>query len=104
MASSIDDLPKHHVPTQNEKLVITASSLGTVFEWYDFYLYGLMATFISKVFFAGVNETTGFILALGAFAAGVRADRRSGRAQKHLPSHHGHYGPFHLRGRPVAGL
>lgn len=70
MASSIDDLPKHHVPTQNEKLVITASSLGTVFEWYDFYLYGLMATFISKVFFAGVNETTGFILALGAFAAG----------------------------------
>nr|WP_232730166.1 MFS transporter [Novosphingobium kunmingense] len=55
---------------QNEKLVIAASSLGTVFEWYDFYLYGLLATFISKVFFAGVNETTGFILALGAFAAG----------------------------------
>ncbi|MFM6931343.1 MAG: MFS transporter [Novosphingobium sp.] len=63
-------LPKHHQATQNEKLVIAASSLGTVFEWYDFYLYGLLATFISKVFFAGVNETTGFILALGAFAAG----------------------------------
>ena len=63
-------LPKHHAATQDEKLVITASSLGTVFEWYDFYLYGLLATFISKVFFAGVNETTGFILALGAFAAG----------------------------------
>ncbi|MCW1400864.1 MFS transporter [Novosphingobium sp. MW5] len=63
-------LPKHHQSTHDEKLVITASSLGTVFEWYDFYLYGLLATFISKVFFAGVNETTGFILALGAFAAG----------------------------------
>lgn len=55
---------------QNEKLVIGASSLGTVFEWYDFYLYGLLATNISKQFFSGVNETTGFILALGAFAAG----------------------------------
>ncbi|MBN8831583.1 MAG: MFS transporter [Sphingomonadales bacterium] len=61
---------KHHRATQSEKLVITASSLGTVFEWYDFYLYGLLATFISRVFFSGVNETTGFILALGAFAAG----------------------------------
>ena len=69
-AADIATLPKHHQPTHDEKLVITASSLGTVFEWYDFYLYGLMATFISKVFFAGVNETTGFILALGAFAAG----------------------------------
>ncbi|KKC27466.1 MFS transporter [Sphingomonas sp. SRS2] len=62
--------PKHHRATQNEKLVIAASSLGTVFEWYDFYLYGLLATFISAKFFSGVNETTGFILALGAFAAG----------------------------------
>jgi hypothetical protein len=70
MTSADEAAPKHHEATQSEKLVITASSLGTVFEWYDFYLYGLMATFISKVFFAGVNETTGFILALGAFAAG----------------------------------
>jgi MFS family permease len=64
------DQPKHHRATQNEKLVIAASSLGTVFEWYDFYLYGLLATFISSQFFSGVNETTGFILALAAFAAG----------------------------------
>ncbi|ABQ68308.1 MFS transporter [Rhizorhabdus wittichii DC-6] len=64
------ELPKHHRATQNEKLVIAASSLGTVFEWYDFYLYGLLATFISSQFFSGVNETTGFILALAAFAAG----------------------------------
>lgn len=55
---------------QNERLVILASSLGTVFEWYDFYLYGLLATIISAQFFSGVNETTGFIFALAAFAAG----------------------------------
>ncbi len=65
-----DALPKHHEATQNEKMVIAASSLGTVFEWYDFYLYGLLATYISKQFFSGVNETTGFIFALAAFAAG----------------------------------
>jgi hypothetical protein len=50
--------------------VILASSLGTVFEWYDFYLYGSLAAIISKQFFSGVNETTGFIFALLAFAAG----------------------------------
>ncbi|HEV2747185.1 MAG TPA: MFS transporter [Allosphingosinicella sp.] len=55
---------------QKDWLVIAASSLGTVFEWYDFYLYGLLATIISAQFFSGVNETTGFIFALGAFAAG----------------------------------
>ncbi|UNU42997.1 MFS transporter [Sphingopyxis sp. YF1] len=55
---------------QSERRVIVASSLGTVFEWYDFYLYGLLATALSRHFFAGVNETTGFILALMAFAAG----------------------------------
>ena len=53
-----------------DRLVILASSLGTVFEWYDFYLYGLLATIISAQFFSGVNETTGFIFALAAFAAG----------------------------------
>ena len=50
--------------------VIFASSLGTVFEWYDFYLYGALTAIIAKQFFSGVNETTGFILALLAFAAG----------------------------------
>ncbi|MCZ8019928.1 MFS transporter [Novosphingobium sp.] len=63
-------LPKHHAATGSERKVILASSLGTVFEWYDFYLYGLLATVISAQFFSGVNETTGFIFALGAFAAG----------------------------------
>ena len=50
--------------------VIFASSLGTVFEWYDFYLYGSLAAIMTKQFFSGVNETTGFIFALLAFAAG----------------------------------
>ena len=49
---------------------IAAASLGTFFEWYDFYLYGLLATIISAQFFSGVNETTGFIFALAPFAAG----------------------------------
>ena len=70
MAETEGELPGHHRATQSEKLVITASSLGTVFEWYDFYLYGLLATIISAQFFSGVNETTGFIFALAAFAAG----------------------------------
>jgi MFS family permease len=55
---------------RREALVIGASSLGTVFEWYDFYLYGLLATVISAQFFSGVNDTTAFIFALAAFAAG----------------------------------
>ncbi len=53
-----------------ERTVIFASSLGTVFEWYDFYLYGSLAAIISKQFFSGVNETAAFIFALMAFAAG----------------------------------
>ncbi|WP_375421245.1 MFS transporter [uncultured Sphingomonas sp.] len=55
---------------QSQPLIIIASSLGAVFEWYDFYLYGLLATIITAQFFSGVNETTGFIFALAAFAAG----------------------------------
>jgi MFS family permease len=71
MATSYDDaLPKHHVPTQSEKLVITASSLGTVFEWYDFYLYGLLTAIIAAQFLTGLNPTTSFIMALLIFAAG----------------------------------
>ncbi|WP_109807026.1 MFS transporter [Sphingosinithalassobacter portus] len=70
MTSATEDLPKHHPPTGTEKRVILASALGTMFEWFDFYLYGLLATYISAQFFSGVNDTTAFILALGAFAAG----------------------------------
>jgi MFS family permease len=55
---------------RSHRRVIFASSLGTVFEWYDFYLYGSLSAIITKQFFSGVNETTGFIFALMAFAAG----------------------------------
>ncbi|MBB6133079.1 MFS family permease [Massilia aurea] len=55
--------------TKEERKVIAASSLGTVFEWYDFYLYGSLATIIAKQFFIGDPNTT-FIFALLAFAAG----------------------------------
>ncbi len=50
--------------------VIFASSLGTVFEWYDFYLYGSLAAIIARQFFSGLNDTSAFIFALLAFAAG----------------------------------
>ncbi|MDP8915982.1 MAG: MHS family MFS transporter [Pseudomonadota bacterium] len=55
---------------KRDRLVIAASSVGTVIEWYDFYLYGSLAGFITTHFFSGVNETTGYIFALMAFAAG----------------------------------
>jgi MFS family permease len=56
--------------TKDERRVIVASSLGTVFEWYDFYLYGSLAAIIAKQFFSGLNETSQFIFALLAFSAG----------------------------------
>src|SRR3546814_9595778 len=71
--------PRNPATKQSEKFVIIASSLGTMFEWYDFYLYGLLATYISSQFVSGVNDTTAFILALAAFAAGF-AVRQIGRA------------------------
>src|ERR1044072_5796012 len=63
--------PKILTPAET-RTVIFASSLGTVFEWYDFYLYGSLAAIISKQFFSGVNPTAGFIFALLAFGAGFR--------------------------------
>jgi MFS family permease len=63
---------KTGAPTMDRahRRVIFASSLGTVFEWYDFYLYGLLTAVITSKFFTGVNETTGYMFALLAFAAG----------------------------------
>jgi MFS family permease len=68
--TALAGLPVERVKAPSQWLVIGASSLGTVFEWYDFYLYGLLAAVISAQFFSGVNEVTGFIFALAAFAAG----------------------------------
>lgn len=60
----------HRPMTREEKKVIIASSTGTVFEWYDFYLAGSLAANISANFFSGVNPTAGFIFTLLSFAAG----------------------------------
>src|SRR5688572_7929037 len=56
--------------TASHRRVILASSLGTVFEWYDFYLYGALAAIIARQFFSALDPTSGFIFALLAFAAG----------------------------------
>lgn len=56
--------------TGEQKKVIFASSLGTIFEWYDFYLYGALAVYIGATFFSQYPETTRNIFALLAFAAG----------------------------------
>ncbi len=56
--------------TSEQRLVIFASSLGTVFEWYDFYIYGTLAVFLAKYFFTNVPANVAFIFTLLAFAAG----------------------------------
>ena len=56
--------------TSEQRLVIFASSLGTVFEWYDFYIYGTLAVFLAKYFFSNVPANIAFIFTLLAFAAG----------------------------------
>ena len=101
--------------TAEEKKVIFASSLGTVFEWYDFYLYGSLAAIIAQaVLLAAWIPTSAFIFALLAFAAGflvrpvrrhlVRPPGRHDRAQVHLPGHHPDHGPVDLHRRPAAQL
>jgi MFS family permease len=69
-AMATSGVPEARPMTGEEKKVIFASSLGTVFEWYDFYLYGSLAAIIAKQFFAGLDPNSAFIFALLAFAAG----------------------------------
>jgi MFS family permease len=68
--TAVADVSLAKTAAPNQWLVIGASSLGTVFEWYDFYIYGLLATILTSQFFSAVNEVTGFIFALATFAAG----------------------------------
>src|SRR3981081_3368386 len=56
--------------SRDEKFVIFASSLGTVFEWYDFYLYATLAPFFAALFFPPGNETAALLSAFAAYAAG----------------------------------
>ncbi len=67
MASTVD---AHRPMTAEDRKVILASSVGTIFEWYDFYLAGALAANIAANFFSGVNPTAGFIFTLLGFAAG----------------------------------
>jgi MFS family permease len=57
-------------PRSSMALVIGGASLGSLFEWYDFFLYGALTADIARRFFSGVNETTAFLLTLAAFGAG----------------------------------
>lgn len=61
---------QHSSLNPEERRVILASSLGTVFEWYDFYLYGSLAVFFGKLFFPPGNETAGLLASLATFGAG----------------------------------
>jgi len=60
----------HHQSRWSMRRVIIASSAGTAFEWYDFFIFGSLAPVISKVFFAGLDPTPALIAALALFAAG----------------------------------
>ncbi len=70
MTTMAINAPRSGGMTSEQRLVIFASSLGTVFEWYDFYIYGTLDAFLAKYFFSDVPANVGFILALIAFAAG----------------------------------
>src|SRR3954465_7812295 len=74
MAATLDSRgvphPAPRPMSAEEKKVIFASSLGTVFEWYDFYVYLALATIISKQFFSGLDPAAGFIFTLLGAAAG----------------------------------
>src|SRR5947199_7174219 len=56
--------------SRDEKFVIFASSLGTVFEWYDFYLYATLAPFFASLFFPAGNDTAALLSAFATYAAG----------------------------------
>ena len=55
---------------QRDRLIIVASSLGTVFEWYDFFVYGTLAALLGRLFFPSENATAGLLLSLATFGAG----------------------------------
>ena len=67
----MDDVAPVHQPSPADmRKVILGASLGTVFEWYDFFVYALLAAILSRQFFSGINETAAFLVALLSFAAG----------------------------------
>ena len=69
MAGTVKDVHEARPMTAEERKVIIASSAGTVFEWYDFYLAGSLAANIAQTFVPGTNDTAKFIFVLFGFAA-----------------------------------
>ena len=67
------DEPQPQTDRGEMRTIVAASSAGTAFEWYDFFIFGALAPIIGRQFTAGLNDTAGFIFALGAFAAGFFA-------------------------------
>jgi MFS family permease len=65
-----DTSASQQIDIKRDRLVITASSLGTVFEWYDFFVYGILATLIGKLFFPSDNPTAATLASLAIFGAG----------------------------------
>src|SRR3954466_8851194 len=68
--AAVHPAPRHRTTPTEERRVIFASSLGTVFEWYDFYLYATLAPFFADKFFPKGNETASTLAALATYAAG----------------------------------
>jgi MFS family permease len=68
--AGVDTVADQTIDMKRDRLVIVASSLGTVFEWYDFFVYGTLAALIGRLFFPGASPSAGFLLALATFGAG----------------------------------
>lgn len=67
---AVDQIGEQHKMRSQERRVILASSIGTIFEWYDFYLYAILAPFFASLFFPPENQTAALLGAFGAYAAG----------------------------------
>jgi MFS family permease len=70
MAGQAADVAEIAIDSKRDRLVIVASSLGTIFEWYDFFVYGILATLIGKLFFPSESATAATLLSLAVFGAG----------------------------------
>lgn len=92
--ASIKSQPSLDQHPSDLKLVIAASAAGTAFEWYDFFIYGALASVINKAFFAGVDETTGFFLTLLTFGAGFVFRPLGALIFGHLGDHKGRKSAF----------
>ncbi len=114
MSSTTADAAVKSGMTREEKFVIFASSLGTIFEWYDFYLYAVLAPFFAALFFPAGKRHGGAAVGLRDLRRGLphpsvrRADlrthRRPRRPQVHLPCHDHRDGRIDLPGRRAADL